>query len=85
MVARLLVIEPDGTRNEKSIHFGARGYEDFTIHKDEERKKKYIARHSKNEDWNNPLTRGFWSRWVLWNLPTVRSSVADVKKQFNLN
>ena len=39
----------------KSIHFGAKKqfYEDFTIHKDPERKERYIERHSKNEDWHN--------------------------------
>lgn len=82
MVARLMLVEPDGRQFEKSIHFGARGYEDFTTHKDEARKQKYIARHAKNEDWEDPLTRGFWSRWILWNLPTIRGSVADVRKRF---
>ena len=34
----------------KSIHFGSRGMSDFTIHKDPERKERYIDRHSKHED-----------------------------------
>ena len=70
----------------KSIHFGAKNYEDYTIHKDPERKERYIDRHSKNEDWNNPLTAGFYSRWILWNKPTITESIRDTNRRFpNLN
>ena len=70
----------------KSIHFGAKSYEDYTIHKDPTRKERYIDRHSKNEDWNNPLTAGFYSRWILWNRPTITESVRDTNRRFpNLN
>lgn len=31
----------------KTTHFGASGYSDFTQHKDEERKKRYLERHKK--------------------------------------
>ena len=51
----------------KTIPFGAKGYSDYTIHKDDERKERYINRHRKSEDWNNIYTAGFWSRWCLWN------------------
>ena len=61
-------------------------YEDFTIHKDPERKERYIERHSKNEDWHNPLTAGFYSRWILWNKPTITESIKDTNRRFkNLN
>ena len=35
----------------KTVSFGATGYSDFTKHKDEDRKKNYIARHNPNQDW----------------------------------
>ena len=35
----------------KTISFGAVGYEDHTTHKDEKRRQNYINRHS-NEDWS---------------------------------
>ena len=35
----------------KTVSFGATGYSDFTKHKDEDRKKNYIARHKPNQDW----------------------------------
>lgn len=66
------------------VHFGAKGYEDFTTHKDEDRKDNYLARHKANEDWNDPMTAGALSRWILWNKPTLQASIADYKKRFNL-
>ncbi len=30
-------------------------------------------------------TAGFWSRWVLWNLPTLQASISDVNKRVNIN
>ena len=31
----------------RTIHFGAAGYEDYSMHKDEDRKQSYIKRHKK--------------------------------------
>ncbi len=68
----------------KKVHFGAKGYSDFTIHKDEARKQRYINRHSSNESWNNPQTAGALSRWILWNKTSLRASIKDFKARFNL-
>ena len=65
-----------------TVAFGAKGYEDFTTHKDEERKARYIKRHEAREDWSDPLTAGFYARWVLWNKPTLLDSIEDVNKRF---
>lgn len=68
------------------VHFGAKGYSDFTIHKDDDRKKLYLQRHSGNENWNKSglFTAGFWSRWILWNKTSLASSISDTQKRFNL-
>ena len=66
----------------KTIHFGAKGYSDMIIHKDEERKDKYINRHKKNENWNDPKTAGFFAKNILWNKPSVKASVEDTNKRF---
>lgn len=66
------------------LSFGDSRYEDFTIHKDENRKENYIIRHQKNEHWGNIKTAGFWSRWVLWNLPTIKASLADIENKFGI-
>ena len=72
-----------GTRN---IDFGAEGYSDMTMHKDESRKQAYISRHASREDWNKSgiETRGFWSRWLLWNKPSLEESIRDIEKRFNI-
>ena len=72
------------TKSGKKIYFGAAGYSDFTKHKDEERKNRYITRHEKNEEWGKSGidTAGFWSRWLLWNKPTIKASYEDIKKRF---
>lgn len=72
------------TNRKKTVKFGAAGYEDYTEHKDKERKERYIERHKKNENWNDPSSAGFWSRWLLWNLPTKSQSLTDILKRFNL-
>jgi len=68
----------------KKVSFGAAGMSDYTHHKDPERKERYIARHKANEDFKDPLTAGFWSRWYLWNLPTKKASLEDLKRRFKL-
>ena len=75
----------DGSRS-RIIHFGAAGYEDFTIHKDLKRKGNYIARHTAAEDWSRSglLTPGFWSRWLLWNETTITKSAEDIARRFNI-
>jgi hypothetical protein len=53
----------------KTVKFGAVGYSDYTIHKDPERQAMYIKRHQGKENWSDPKTAGFWSRWLLWSAP----------------
>ena len=69
---------------DKIIHFGSSQHENFTIHKDEKRKQNYISRHAKNEDWNDIYSAGFWSRWLLWNKPTLRESIKDIQRNFGV-
>lgn len=77
------VIVSDGN-TVKTIHFGAAGYDDYTTHGDDERKQRYIKRHKVTEDWNNPFTAGFWSRYTLWNKKTITASLADIRNRYNI-
>ena len=72
------------TKSGKKIYFGAAGYSDMTQHKNEEKKNSYILRHERNENWTKSGidTAGFWSRWLLWNKPTIKESYEDIKKRF---
>jgi hypothetical protein len=77
------VFEKEG--KEKVVSFGAKGYSDFTKHKDVTRKARYIKRHSgMGEHWNKPDTPGALSRWILWNKPSLKGSLRDFKKRFSL-
>ena len=58
--------------NDKVIHFGSPKYEDFTIHKDEERRVQYLARAKKIKNKKGELTYeniespNYWSVHLLW-------------------
>ena len=78
------------TNNEgkkKTIHFGAKGMSDYTIHKDDKRKARYLARHNPKvtkENWSVPDTPASLSRWILWNKKSYNESLKDYKKRFKL-
>ena len=66
----------------QTVSFGAKGYSDFTQHKDPARKQRYLNRHKARENWADPTTAGSLSKNVLWNKPSITSSVKDMDKQF---
>ena len=70
----------------KTIHFGAKGMSDYTIHKDKERMLRYTGRHQKRENWTKSgiKTAGFWSKWLLWNKPSLLASKKDIERRFNV-
>ena len=76
------IILPNG----KSVKFGARGYSDYTIHKDPERMKRYLARHKTREDWTRGGldTAGFWSRWILWSKPSLSGAIKYTSDKFGI-
>ena len=59
-------------QNGKKLHFGSSQYPDFLIHKDEERKEKYLSRAKKIKNkqgeltYTNPESSNFWSVNLLW-------------------
>ena len=68
----------------KIIHFGQKGSSDYTFHKDKTRKERYLKRHEKNEDWNDLNKAGTFSRYILWNKPSIIASIKDMEKIFNI-
>lgn len=81
---KYMAIFYDGDKKIKTTHFGSAGMSDFTIHKDPERKQRYLNRHKKRENWEKYMTAGSLSRYILWNKPTFKASVSDYKKRFKL-
>lgn len=74
---------PDG--HTKTTSFGLHPYEDFTKHKNVTRKARYLHRHKgMHENWNDPTSAGALAKWVLWNKPTLRASIKDFKRRFDL-
>ena len=69
----------------KVVPFGASNFSDYTIHHDKDRRQRYITRHSKNEQFNNPMTAGSLSRWILWgDSINLETNIRSFKKKFNL-
>ena len=77
---KYMLVNPQG----KKTHFGAAKMSDYTIHKDDNRKDRYIARHQTNENWNE-INSGSLSRYILWNKKTLNESIKDYEKIFNIN
>lgn len=70
---------------ERRVPFGAKGYEDYTQHGNPLRKENYLTRHRAREDWNDPMTAGALSRWLLWETPSLDEAVRRFKRKFSLN
>jgi len=57
----------------KRINFGAAGMSDYTIHKDEDRRRRYRARHGSIRLKDGRLAykvksqAAYWSWWILWD------------------
>jgi len=58
------------------IHFGSASHDDYTIHHDKERRRRYSIRH-KNDNIHDENKPGFWAYWLLWGPYT------DIQKNFN--
>jgi len=81
---KYMAIFTDNGKKVKTTHFGSAGMSDFTINKDPERKKRYEDRHRARENWNDYKSAGALSKHILWNKPSLRASIADYKRRFNL-
>ncbi len=66
----------------KDIYFGDSRYQSYETHNDDRRKNNYIKRHAKRENWEDPLTSGFWAANLLWNKKTLQESIDDINKRF---
>lgn len=79
---------------ERVVPFGAKGYVDFTrLPRRTTAQKRiaeltrlsYLQRHSgMGENWNDPLTPGALSRWILWEAPTVEEAEKQYRHRFGL-
>ena len=68
------------------LSFGDSRYQDYTMHKDDDRKNNYLSRHGKEDhSAKNIKSAAFMSAHLLWGKPTLQASISDVNKRFNIN
>ena len=80
----------------KTVKFGENGSEDFTIHKDRRRRLLYLDRHGRDkpsfskstkENWGQDgiYTAGYWSRWLLWEKPSIGQAIRFMRDKKNID
>ena len=66
--SKYVVTQPNGHK----VHFGSSQYADYLIHKDKERRDRYLARAKKIKNkqgeftYDNPESANYWSVNLLW-------------------
>ena len=74
------------TKTERRVPFGAKGYFDYTQHKNPVRRANYLSRHKTRENWRDPQTAGSLSRYILWGDSTsLQENVRRFKHRFSLD
>jgi len=66
----------------KTVQFGAKGYSDMTQHGDPKRMEKYLLRHKASENWDDPMSPGALSRYILWSAPSLEKGIQNYRKKF---
>tara|TARA_R110000803_G_scaffold84045_3_gene150185 strand:+ start:143 stop:445 length:303 start_codon:yes stop_codon:yes gene_type:complete len=74
---------------EKKTQFGYYNVKDlkndYTLHKDKERRERYRKRHEKDLKTNDPTRAGYLSYYLLWGDSTsLKKNIQEYKKKFNL-
>jgi hypothetical protein len=70
----------------RTIHFGSKKSKTFLDHNDAKKRFNYLKRHIQNEDWNDPLTRGALSAYLLWGFSTeLSTNLKFFLDSFNIN
>jgi len=93
---KFMAVFYEDSNKRRSVHFGAKGMRDFVLMNDkqskfyepdstirEDTKRRYISRH-RGDNLSDPLSAGALSRFILWNKPTLKDSIADFKRRFRL-
>lgn len=70
----------------KTIHFGFSPMQDYTQHKNKDRRDRYEKRHKVNENFNNVKTPAFWAYNLLWNpfTSSFKKAIKLTEKKYNI-
>lgn len=72
-------------KNTKIVHFGQKGGQTYIDEGKPAKREAYLARHKVNENWNDPLSAGSLSRFILWGQSTsIAKNISSFRKRFNL-
>jgi hypothetical protein len=80
----------DVNGREKKTSFGAEGYGDFIKFSQESKeeglihRERYWDRHTKDLKSLDLTSPGWLSLFILWNKPTLKESIDDYKRRFNI-
>ena len=70
---------------EKKVSFGGKGYTDYLLSKDKERRDRYRKRHAKDLKTGDPTRAGYLSYYLLWGDSTsLKENIKSYKKRFKL-
>lgn len=70
----------------RTVQFGDNRYEDYTQHKDKQRRKRYLERHKKDLSKGDYMSAGHLSYYILWGASTnLNTNIKQYKKMFKLN
>lgn len=78
------VFYDDNRKKILTTNFGQAGANDYTRTHDDEAKQRYIERHQKNEDWNDPFSPGSLSYHLLWTEKSMAKAYNKYLAKFNL-
>lgn len=82
---KLMATFETDTGRTKTVHFGAKGMDDYTRTHDKEQRERYRTRHKKDLQTGDPSKAGFLSYYILWGDSTsVQTNINAYKKKFNL-
>ena len=76
--------------HQKTTHFGARSYGDYTVYWKQSpklartKRQQYILRHRVRENWSDPTSAGSLSRYILWEKPTIQQAIRAFKSRFKI-
>ena len=62
-------------------HFGSDVGKTYIDHKDERKKKAWIARHKNDKNYNDMHSGIYHSKNLLWNKPTLTEAIKDYEKK----
>lgn len=75
----------DDKNKTKTIRFGTESNYVLNKSKTKRDRENYIKRHAVRENFNNPMTAGSLSRYILWGESrSLNKNISAFKKKFNL-